>query len=532
MSERTVQRLFSRSFAAKKLLQNQKRNCFTDVSQKSMSGVRLIAEAVADRTDIADISQSDTKLKTIDDLPGPRGYPVVGTAPEYFRKANRGQMHEVQRRFHRKYGSMFKEKLGPVTNVSIADPDIVEELVRKEGKYPLRPPYESWVLYRKFRNQKYAGVMSSVGPEWHKMRQSTAKHTLRPKTVAEYTGILNGVSDLFVNRLRFLRNNEGSVAQLSSELSKWALECGTGIILEKNVGCLENEIEPRIADFIEAVGNMFLTGHELMVFPEVHKKLNTKPWRVHVQAWDTIFSVATELIENRITEIQNSLQSGELEKETTTGVLRHLISHTKLNIDEIYVNATELLLGGVDTSSNALGFAMYLLAKNPNAQERLHQEVDTVCNGNPCTSENLQNMPYLKAVLKESLRMYPIIPINARVMQEDTVLNGHVIPKNTCVLLNGYTMGYNEKYFPEPEQFRPERWLRSSENERHPFAMLPFGFGSRMCAGRRIAEQQIFTTLIKTIQSFWMESDGDVETTVRTVITPKHREIPIQFIDR
>lgn len=56
---------------------------------------------------------------------------------------------------------MFKEKLGPVTNVSIADPDIVEELVRKEGKYPLRPPYESWVLYRKFRNQKYAGVMSS-----------------------------------------------------------------------------------------------------------------------------------------------------------------------------------------------------------------------------------------------------------------------------------------------------------------------------------------------------------------------------------
>lgn len=72
---------------------------------------------------------------------------------------------------------------------------------------------------------KTSRSFGSVGPEWHKMRQSTAKHTLRPKTVAEYTGILNGVSDLFVNRLRFLRNNEGSVAQLSSELSKWALEC-------------------------------------------------------------------------------------------------------------------------------------------------------------------------------------------------------------------------------------------------------------------------------------------------------------------
>jgi hypothetical protein len=59
--------------------------------------------------------------------------------------------------------------------------------------------------------------------------------------------------------------------------------------------------------------------------------------------------LATELIENRITEIQNSLQSGEEGKETKIGVLRHLISHTKLNIEEIYVNATELLLGGVDT---------------------------------------------------------------------------------------------------------------------------------------------------------------------------------------
>lgn len=117
--------------------------------------------------------------------------------------------------------------------------------------------------------------------------------------------------------------------------------------------------------------------------------------------------------------------------------------------------------------------------------------------------------------------MYPVIPINARVMQEDTVLNGYVIPKNvseqinrsffsktllnetsriqynihtivhweilllqTCVLLNGYTMGYNEKYFPDPESFKPERWLRSSGDEKHPFAMLPFGFGSRMCVGK------------------------------------------------
>lgn len=65
----------------------------------------------------------------------------------------------LQRKFHAKYGKMFKERLGPVTNVSIADPKLLEELFRKEGKIPHRPPYESWIIYKKLRNQK-TGVMS------------------------------------------------------------------------------------------------------------------------------------------------------------------------------------------------------------------------------------------------------------------------------------------------------------------------------------------------------------------------------------
>lgn len=96
MADKAIQKLIPRRAAARQLFQNQKRNCFTDVSSNSVSAVRLIANAVADRTDNAPSAASVSVPKTIDDLPGPSGYPVVGTAPEYFRKANRGQMHEVQ----------------------------------------------------------------------------------------------------------------------------------------------------------------------------------------------------------------------------------------------------------------------------------------------------------------------------------------------------------------------------------------------------------------------------------------------------
>lgn len=65
-----------------------------------------------------------------------------------------------------------------------------------------------------------------------------------------------------------------------------------------------------------------------------------------------------------------------------------------------------------------------------------------------------------------------------------TIVHCEILILQTCVLLNGYTMGYNEKYFPDPESFKPERWLRISGDEKHPFAMLPFGFGSRMCVGK------------------------------------------------
>lgn len=80
-------------------------------------------------------------------------------------------------------------------------------------------------------------------------------------------------------------------------------------------------------------------------------------------------------------------------------------------------------------------------------------------------------------------RLYPVIPINARVLTKDCILDNHLIPKGTCVLLNTYTMSRNEEFFEKPDEFIPERWSRE-EKEFHPFSSLPFGFGSRSCVGK------------------------------------------------
>ncbi|XP_021365826.1 cytochrome P450 27C1-like [Mizuhopecten yessoensis] len=485
------------------------------------------------------VGADTTTVKTIQDLPGPKGLPVLGTAYEYFRKGNRGQMHKVQTNFHKKYGKFFKEQLGPVTNVSIADPRLIEEISRKETKLPFRPPYESWVLYKKMRGQN-AGIMSGVGEEWKTARSVLSQRMLKPKVVSEYSGVMNEVSDAFMDRLRLLRdtsNQQGFIPGLVNELNKWSTETITAVLLEKRLGFYDERVPPEAQEFIDSVISMFLTGHQLMVFANVHKALGTKVWREHVKAMDSIYRIAEKLIDEKLNQSKRlaDLDDKEFESATSKGsaFLDYLFASKKLSSQDIKVNTTELLLGAVDTAANGLGFAMCLLAQNPRVQERFHREVqEQYGKGKHVNYNDLQEASYVKAIVKETLRIYPVIPINARVLSQDTVVGNHSIPKGTCILFNNYTMFHDESYFPDHDEFRPERWIRKGQHkEWDPFTTLVFGFGARSCIGRRVAEQELYIALMKITQNFWLEPTGDpVEPTLRTILTQK--EIPVQFIDR
>ncbi|XP_069111936.1 cytochrome P450 27C1-like [Argopecten irradians] len=478
-------------------------------------------------------------VKTLQDLPGPKGLPVLGTAYEYFRKGNRGQMHKVQTNFHQKYGKFFKEQLGPVTNVSVADPRLVEEISRKETKLPLRPPYESWVLYKKMRGQN-AGIMSGIGEEWKNARSVLSQRMLKPKVVAEYTGEMNEVSDAFMNRIRHLRDSSdqgGAVPGLVNELNKWSTETIAAVLLEKRLGFYDENVPEDAQEFINSVISMFLTGHQLMVFANVHKALGTRVWREHVRSMDSIYRIAESLIDEKLNASQRlaTLSKEDFESATLKGsaFLDYLFASKKLSLADIKVNTTELLLGAVDTAANALGFAMCLLAENPRVQEKFHREVqEQYGKGKHIDYHELQDASYVKAIVKETLRIYPVLPINARVLTEDTVIGNHLIPKGTCILFNNYTMYHDESYFPDHDVFRPERWIRKGHHkEWDPFTTVVFGFGARSCLGRRIAEQELHISLMKLTQNFWLEPSGEpLQPTLRTILTQK--EVPVRFIDR
>lgn len=93
--------------------------------------------------------------------------------------------------------------------------------------------------------------------------------------------------------------------------------------------------------------------------------------------------------------------------------------------------------------------------------------------------------------------MYPVVLGNGRCMTKDTVVGGYKVPKGVQVIFQHYAISNSSKYFVQPDQFLPERWLKGSPHKHHPFASLPFGYGKRMCLGRRFADLELQTVLAR-----------------------------------
>lgn len=158
---------------------------------------------------------------------------------------------------------------------------------------------------------------------------------------------------------------------------------------------------------------------------------------------------------------------------------------------------------------------LYQLATRPEEQEKLHAEIRRIIPDpdTPLTIQTLDKMIYLKAFIKEVFRVYTTVIGNGRTMQQDTVIAGYQVPKGIQVVFPTIVTGNMEEFVSDPGTFKPERWLKASQggsNDRlHPFASLPYGYGARMCLGRRFADLEMQVLLVKV--SSKVEDEGEVK---------------------
>ncbi len=183
-------------------------------------------------------------------------------------------------------------------------------------------------------------------------------------------------------------------------------------------------------------------------------------------------------------------------------VLLHELAKVTQDPEELRSQPLNVLTAGRDTTAALLGWMFYLLARHPEVLEQLREEVLSLFGryipGSPVQVEFKQlrdNMPYMQAVINETLRVAPVVPLNDRIALRDTVLprgggpnhdEPMFVPKGTQILIPTYALGMRSTFWgPDSHQFNPDRWLRKTG--RPGFEYIPFGGGSRQCLGRKLS---------------------------------------------
>ncbi|XP_066264725.1 cholesterol side-chain cleavage enzyme, mitochondrial-like [Branchiostoma lanceolatum] len=477
-----------------------------------------------------DEEKEEATAKPFEAIPGPKGLPFVGTALHAAMGGWMDKFHlHIQNRW-RQYGYIYKETIGPQTLVFIGDPDDVAAVLRAEGRYPRRYAFESFYMAREILDQKL-GVFLENDEKWQHYRTLLNKKLMRPQQAAVFTPLMDEAACNFVSYLRRKRDQGGRVTDLQGHLFRWAMESGCTAMFNQHLGLLSKDPPQLAKDFISSLTDILDTTNTMMTIPpKVHKALNTKAWRGHIDGWQTSFGITKQLIEG--------IMEREMEKNEDDQEIPDLVSYllsVKLSPEEVLGNITDVLGGAVDTTSNTMSFTMYTLARHPDIQEKLHDEVMRFAPDHqaPVRQEQVQKMPYLRGVTKEILRLYPVGYIFSRILNQDAVVHGYKIPAGTNIVICPYVMGRDPKSFDNPEEFRPERWYRENSESVKAFSWLPFGFGPRGCVGRRIAETEMHLVLIRIIQNFMLEQEKPEELVgkIRLVLIPE-KSVDLKLTDR
>uniref|UniRef100_A0A1I7YHL0 Cytochrome P450 CYP44 n=1 Tax=Steinernema glaseri TaxID=37863 RepID=A0A1I7YHL0_9BILA len=469
-------------------------------------------------------------------IPGPRKHRLVGNLP-YFRTGGRTipTLAKSLQQLNAEFGPIVKTDFGWDRGavVHVFEPEDAKIVFQSDGKMPvITPLQETTQQYRKMRGFN-PGLGNLNGEPWYRLRSAAQQSMMRPQAVKQYLPLVNAVANDFV---RFIEENRSS--DKNSEINmrmaggRWSLESAGLLIFEKRLGVFTEEAGQWADDLIETNRNIFILSGDLAYSLPLYRYISTPKWKKFVKFEDAFYNEAHKLINETI---------HRLRKENTADkdlkFVSHLARNPELTDQDISILMLSMFSDGLSTTSPTLIYNLYNIAKHPKVQEKLFREIDSVlAKRNDIMAADLANLPYLKACIKESFRLFPIGTDISRIPQTDLVLSGYRIPAGTPIEINTNVLSQSEKLYKKPKQFIPERWLRGDTgvevHDSHPFAFLPFGHGPRMCAGRRFAEQDLQVALAKLVRKFHINFFyGTLTQKYETLLLP-HGCCKFQFLPR
>ncbi|KFB35467.1 cytochrome P450 CYP12F4 [Anopheles sinensis] len=430
-----------------------------------------------------------------------------------FGKYKNATLYDINLRMRELYGPIIRMKgqFGREDIVLTFNPEDFEKVFRSEGVWPRRTGMDAFVYYRKNVRPElfkgYGGLLAEQGEDWHKMRTIVNPIMLQPKIIKLYIDKVDEVAREFMSIINELRDDKCELpADFNEWLNRWALETMGVLVLDTRLGVLNKQQTPEVSKLIRLTKDAVTLFYQLDILPNVWRKIKTPGFYKLVRTLDELYYLISDKIDAAVQRMEKNPSADS----DSLSILEKLL---KVDREAAFVMSLDSLFAGVDTTSSGSTGVLYCLARNPEKQEKLRAELRKILptKDSHLTPDNMKNMPYLRACIKEGLRLFPPTSGNGRCTGKNLVLQGYRVPKGILVGMGQLVLQRQEGQFTRPSDFVPERWLAGADTastrcpsakEAHPFVYMPFGFGARTCIGRRLAMMEMEILISRIIRQY------------------------------
>lgn len=442
------------------------------------------------------MSKSAPAVRELAELPGPRGWPVLGNFPQIdFR-----EFHRRLERWADAYGEVYRMRLGRGDFLVVSDLAAAGMLLRE------RPALFSrrHALERIFGELGFNGVFSADGDNWRRQRRIVIT-ALNSAHLHEFYESMRETTERLLRRWQRAAARRAPV-DLCAELMRYTVDITTQLAFGIDFNTLETD-------------GPVIQQHLDKVFPMLNYRLGLPfpYWRHFKLPKDRELDRAVAAVHGQISEViaacRTRLAAEPARLEAPTNFLEAMIAAKEteglpFSDEDIIANVFTLLLAGEDTTANTLAWAVKHFIDHPALFARARAEANEVLGEArlPPDHATAERLPFIEAFANETMRLKPVAPLQIMETKEAVEVAGVRLPARTGIVLLHRRIATDGGHFARPLDFDPDRWLERRELSAHnPKAFMPFGGGPRFCPGRNLALLEIRVVLSMLVRNFDVE---------------------------
>lgn len=416
--------------------------------------------------------------------PGPKGTLIGGNIHQF-----RACLLDFLLETARDYGPLTSFRIGPRRVFLASAPDLIEQVLITDAKH-----YIKHFGARAYKPVLGNGLVTSEGEYWHRQRK-----LIQPV---------------------FLKARVQSYAPIMGELTERMLDSWTSgktVLINDEFGTLTSRIALKTLFDLNHDGDRERFNETLRLSFDLMSARLRRIFKLPL--W--MPTPETLCLKKSISELERKVEgfiaAARARQDMGDDLLSRLMlaqheDGTRMSDRQLRDEVMTLYLAGHETTSLTLSWTWYLLAQHQRVEEKLVSEWQQVLGGRTPTVDQLQQLPYTAAVIAESMRLLPPVYAIGREAIGDLELGGYRVRRGYTVLMSQWVNHRDPEYFPEPEQFRPERWENGLAKRLPKFAYYPFGGGQRMCIGSTFAsiETPIVLATVGQRYRFTVDSEADI----------------------